>query len=73
MNAMTRALGWTCIGLGCAASPAIVALGGPIGYGIGSDLIESAWFAPITLIMAAAVAFNARRRGAAQAAAKSIT
>jgi hypothetical protein len=73
MNGMTRALGWACIGLACAASPAIVALGVPLGYGVGSDIVESAWLPPIALIIAAAIAFTARRRGAAQAVAKSIT
>jgi hypothetical protein len=72
MNRITRALGWACLGLGCAFSPALVTLGVPLGYGIGSDLVESAWLAPIALIMATAIAFNAHRRGA-QAAAKSIT
>jgi hypothetical protein len=74
MYAMARALGWACIILGCALSPAIVALGVPLGYGIGSDIIESAWLPPIALIMAAAIAFNVRRRRvAAQPAANSIT
>jgi hypothetical protein len=73
MNGITRALGWAGLGLGCALSPAIVTLGVPFGYGIGGDLVDGTCFAPIALIMAAAIAFNARRRGAAQAAAKSIT
>jgi hypothetical protein len=73
MNAITRALGWAGLGLGCALSPAIVTLGVPLGYGIGSDIVESAWRAPIALVIAVAIACNAwRRRDAAQAA-KSIT
>jgi hypothetical protein len=53
-------------------SPAIVVFAAPFGYGILRDLMATAWLAPVSLTVAAAIALNAMRRGALQAA-KSIT
>lgn len=53
-------------------SPAIAVFAAPLGYGIIRDLMATAWLAPVSLIIAAAIALNAMRRGALQAA-KSIT
>lgn len=63
---------WTGMGLVLLLSPAIVVFGAPLGYGILVDLLATAWLAPVALMLAAAIAFNAMRRGALQAA-KSIT
>jgi hypothetical protein len=54
-------------------SPALVALGVPMAYGIGCDIIDNAGLATVCLALAAAIALNAGRRSWAQAAAKSIT
>jgi hypothetical protein len=49
-------------------SPALVVFAVPIGYGVLGDLIATAWLAPMALIMAAAIAFNAARRATPAAA-----
>ncbi|MFZ2003765.1 MAG: hypothetical protein WB697_22915 [Stellaceae bacterium] len=40
----------------------------PFSYGVLRDLMETAWLAPVSLIVAATIALNAMRRGAVQAA-----
>lgn len=55
------------------ASPAIMALGIPLAYGIGSDIVGSGWRAPLALLAAAAIALHVWRRGSPQTAAKSIS
>jgi hypothetical protein len=63
---------WTGLGLALMLSPALVVFAAPFGYGILRDLMATAWLAPVSLTVAAAIALNAMRRGALQAA-KSIT
>jgi hypothetical protein len=74
-SAMSRVVhygGWAGAALLVTLSPALIAFGAPFAYGIGSDLGATAWLAPIALILGAAVAINAVRRSAPQAA-KSMT
>ena len=51
--------------LAAVLAPVAVALGVRLACGICSDLLDSAWIAPIVLLAAAAVAFNAQHRAAA--------
>lgn len=73
MRRTVRCLGWAAIASLMLASPAVVALGIPLAYGIGSDIVASGWRAPLALLGAAALALHAWRRGAPQTAAKSIS
>jgi hypothetical protein len=73
-SAWVKAAGGVTLLLG----PAIVVLAAPFASGIEGELGATPWLAPAALLLAAAIAFNASRRGAAQqaaaqAAAKSIT
>jgi len=65
-------------GLTLLLGPAIVVFAVPFADGVSGGLGARPWLAPMALLLAAAIAFNASRRGAArhaaaQAAAKSIT
>lgn len=61
--------------LAIVVSPPIVVYAGPFGYGIASDVVGAAPTASALAVLAVAglIAFHARRRTPAQAAAKSIT
>ena len=68
MNRVRRHLGWLGSAVAALLSPPVVALGVPLAYGIGSDILASAWMPPLALLAAAAIALNAWRRGAPQTA-----
>lgn len=62
MKKLRRYVGWAFTGLGLLLSPAAVCFAAPFAYGILSDLLAVAWFAPASLSLAALIAFNAARR-----------
>lgn len=72
MNRLCNCARGTALGLALMLSPAVVVFAAPFGYGAFRDLAATPWLAPMSLIVAAAVALNAMRRGAVHAA-KSIT
>jgi hypothetical protein len=74
-SALSRVIhygGWAGAALLIIISPVLMAFGAPFAYGIGSDLVATAWLAPIALILGAVIAMNAVRRSEPQTA-KSMT
>jgi hypothetical protein len=74
-SALSRVIhygGWAGAALLIVLSPVLIAFGAPFAYGIGSDLVATAWLTPIALILAATVLMNSLRRNAPQTA-KSMT
>ena len=65
-----RCLGWAAAAVAIVLSPALVALGVPLGYGVACDVVASPWLAPLALALAAGIAINARRRREALRAAE---